>query len=139
MLRFVSFPEPAVFKNNRSSLSHAEFVEEAIQDFIESVRIVETNVLSRAADMFSFDLKSGYHHVESFEGHQTYLVFFSWKHFNSNHVKFYLLTVLPFGLSSAPHMFTNILKPLGGIRAFALLFFLTTDRVLKRILKCAVL
>ena len=78
MLRFVSFPEPAVLKNNRSSLSHAEFVEEAIQDFIESVRIVETNVLSRGADMFSFDLKSGYYHVESFEGHQTYLVFFSW-------------------------------------------------------------
>ena len=46
LLRFVSFPEPAVFKNNRSSLSHAEFVEEAIQDFIESVRILETNVLS---------------------------------------------------------------------------------------------
>ena len=31
LLSFVSFPEPAVFKNNRSSLSHAEFVEEAIQ------------------------------------------------------------------------------------------------------------
>ena len=31
LLPFVSFPEPAVFKNNRSSLSHAEFVEEAIQ------------------------------------------------------------------------------------------------------------
>ena len=30
---FVSFLEPAVFQNNRSSLSHAEFVEEAIQDF----------------------------------------------------------------------------------------------------------
>ena len=76
MLHFVSFPEPAVFKNNRSSLSHAEFVEEAIQDLIESVRIVETNELPRGADIFSFDLKIGYHHVESFEGHQTYLVFF---------------------------------------------------------------
>ena len=31
LLPFASFPEPAVFKNNRSSLSHAEFVEEAIQ------------------------------------------------------------------------------------------------------------
>ena len=30
MLPFVSFPEPAVFKNNRSSLSHVEFVEETI-------------------------------------------------------------------------------------------------------------
>ena len=61
--------------------------------------------------MFSFDLKSGYHHVEIFEGHQTYLGF-SWKHSISNLVKFYVLTVLPFGLSSAPQVFTKILKPL---------------------------
>ena len=128
LLPFVSFPEPAVFKNNRSSLSHAEFVEEAIQDLVESGRVVETNVpprvvnplsvsvqangkkrlildlryvnkflrkmhvkyedwktamsyFSRGAYMFSFDLKSRYHHVEIFEGHQTYLGF-SWKHSN---------------------------------------------------------
>ena len=115
-LPFVSFPEPAVFKNNRSSLSHAEFVEEAIQDLVESGRAVETDVsprvvnplsvsvqangkkrlildfryvnkflrkmhvkyenwktamsyFSRGAYMSSFDLKSGYHHVEIFEGH----------------------------------------------------------------------
>ncbi|CAH3199212.1 unnamed protein product, partial [Porites evermanni] len=43
LLPFVSFPEPAVFKNNRSSLSHAEFVEEAIQGLVESGRVVETN------------------------------------------------------------------------------------------------
>ena len=145
LLPFVSFPEPAVFKNNRSSLSHAEFVEEAIQDLVESGRVVETNVpprvvnpfsvsvqangkkrlildlryvnkflrkvhvkyedwktamsyFSRGAYMFSFDLKSGYHHVEIFEGHQTYLGF-SWKHSSSNQVKFYVFTVLPFGLS----------------------------------------
>ena len=30
LLPFVSFPEPMVFKNNSSYLSHAEFVEEAI-------------------------------------------------------------------------------------------------------------
>ena len=61
--------------------------------------------------MFYFDLKSGYHHVEIFEGHQTYLGF-SWKHSISNLVKFYVFTVLPFGLSSAPHVFTKLLKPL---------------------------
>ena len=60
--------------------------------------------------MFSFDLKSGYYHVEIFEGHQTYLGF-SWKHSNSSQMEFYVFTVLPFGLSSAPHVFTNILKP----------------------------
>ena len=66
---------------------------------------------SRGAYMFSFDLKNGYHHVEIFEGHQTDLGF-SWKHSSSNQVKFYVFTVLPFGLSSAPHVFTKILKPL---------------------------
>ena len=30
---------------------------------------------ARDAYMFSFDLKSGYHHVEIFEGHQTYVGF----------------------------------------------------------------
>ena len=66
---------------------------------------------SQGAYTFSFDLKSGYHHVEIFEGHQTYLGF-SWKHSSSNQVKFYVFIVLPFGLSSAPHVFTKILKPL---------------------------
>ena len=65
----------------------------------------------RGAYMFSFGLKSGYHHAEIFEGHQTYLGFF-WKHSNPNQMKFYVFTVLPFGLSSAPHAFTKILKPL---------------------------
>ena len=63
------------------------------------------------AFMFSFDLKSGYHHIETFEGHQTYLGF-SWKHGSSNFTKFYVFTVLPFGLSSPPHIFTKTLKPL---------------------------
>ena len=61
--------------------------------------------------MFSFDLKSGYYHVEIIEGHQTYLGF-SWKHSNSSQKEFYVFTVLPFGLWSAPHVFTKILKPL---------------------------
>ena len=47
---------------------------------------------SRGAYMFSLDLKSGYHHVEIFKGHQTYLGF-SWKHSNSNQVKLYVFTV----------------------------------------------
>ena len=46
MLPFVSFPEPAAFKNNKSSLSHAQFVEEAIRDLVESgrVNVVQTKV-----------------------------------------------------------------------------------------------
>ena len=86
---------------------------------------------SRGAYNLSFHLKSGYHHVQIFEGHKTYFGF-SWKYSNSNQVKFYVFTVLLFGLSSAPRVFTKVLKPLeniGGNKAFALLFFLTKDGV----------
>ena len=158
MLPFVSLPEPAVFRNNRSSLAHAKFVEDALSELVESGRVIEVvvpplvvNPLSVSvqatgqkklildlryvnkclrkmrikyedwkiassyfmteAFMFSFDLKSGYHHIEIFEGHQTYLGF-SWKHGSSNIIKFYVFTVFPFVLSSAPRIFTKTLKPL---------------------------
>ena len=158
LLPFVSFPEPAVFKNNRSSLSHADFVEDAIRDLVASGRGNDTKVpprvvnplsvsvqangkkrlildlryvnkflhkmhvkyedwktamfcFARGAYMFSFDPQGGYHHVGIFEGHQAYLSF-SWKHSSSNQVKFCVFRVLPFALSSAPHVFTKILKPL---------------------------
>lgn len=60
--------------------------------------------------MFSFDLKNGYHNIEIFEGHQAYL-HFSWEHVSSN-LQSFMFEVLPFGLSSAPHIFTKTLKPL---------------------------
>ena len=61
--------------------------------------------------MFSFDLKSAYHHVEISQEYQTYLGF-SWKTSNSGDEIFYVFTVLPFGLSTAPYVFTKLLKPL---------------------------
>ena len=72
---------------------------------------VAMTYFEQEAYMFSFDLKSGYHHVEIFEGHQTYLGF-AWKCPVSLHEKFYVFTVLPFGLSTAPYIFTKLLKPL---------------------------
>ena len=96
---------------------------------------------SRGAYTFSFDLKSGYHHDEIFEGHQTYLGF-SWKHSNSNQVKFYVFYSFTFRIIVRPshvHKFLTLLRNIGGIKAFTLLFVLTKDGVLKRILKCAVL
>ena len=151
--------EPAVFKNNRSSPSHAQFVEEVIRYLVQSGRIVQSKVsprvvyrvvyalsvsvqangkkrlilatfacfftsctlntktgeqlyliqFARGAYMFSSDLKSGCHHVEIFQGHQTY-VGFSQKHSISNLVKFYAFTFLPIGLWSAPYVFTKILN-----------------------------
>ena len=63
------------------------------------------------AYMLTFDLKTGYHHIELATDHQCYLGF-SWVDPASKRQQFYLFTVVPFGLSSAPHIFTKVLKPL---------------------------
>jgi len=55
--------------------------------------------------MYKFDLRSGYHHFDVASSSQTYLGF-SWKE------KCYVFTVLPFGLSSSPYIFTKCLRPL---------------------------
>ena len=54
--------------------------------------------------MFTFDLKSGYHHIDIHPDYQTYLGF-AWEG------KFYVFTVLPFGLSTACYVFTKVLRP----------------------------
>ena len=55
--------------------------------------------------MFTFDLKSAYHHIEIYEPHREYLGFF-WKS------KFYVFNVLPFGVSTAAYIFTKTLRVL---------------------------
>lgn len=59
--------------------------------------------------MIKFDLTSGYHHVNIHPDHFKYLGF-SWKFHNK--VRYFVFTVLPFGLSSAGYIFTKILRPL---------------------------
>lgn len=59
--------------------------------------------------MFKFDLKSGYHHVDIFEGSQTYLGF-SWNIEGED--KYFVFTVLPFGIAVAPWLFTKLIRPL---------------------------
>jgi len=66
---------------------------------------------TKGSYMFSFHLKSGYHHVKISQKYQTYLGF-SWKASDSENEVFYGFTVLPFGLSTAPYVFTKLLKPL---------------------------
>ena len=55
--------------------------------------------------MFSFDLKSGYHHIDVAQKYRKYLGF-SWEG------ALYRCVVLPFGLSSAPYVFTKMMRPL---------------------------
>lgn len=67
--------------------------------------------LSPGDYMFSFDLKSGYHHVEIFPDHRKHLSF-AWT-FSSRRTRFFQFSVLPFGLNSAPYLFfLKLLKPL---------------------------
>ena len=68
------------------------------------------NVFSKDFFVFAFDLKSGYHHVDIFSDHRKYLAF-SWD-FGKGHTRYFQFTFLTFGLSSAPFIFTKLLKPL---------------------------
>jgi hypothetical protein len=67
------------------------------------------NYAKKGYYMIKFDLRSGYHHVNIHPEHQKFLGF-SWK---INGVqKYFIFTVLPFGLSSAGHIFTKIMRTL---------------------------
>lgn len=90
--------------------------------------------------MFKFDLSSGYHHIDLHPSMFKYFGF-SWSG------KFYVFTSLPFGLSSAPFIFTKILRNLVRFwrerGVFTLFNILTTDFVLQIIIlivnKCQIL
>ena len=57
---------------------------------------------------FTFDLRNGYYHVDIFEEHWKYLAF-SFK-FKAK-TCYFMFCSLPFGLSSAPYVFTKLLRP----------------------------
>lgn len=61
---------------------------------------------------FVFDLKSGYHHVDIHKSFQTYLGF-RWK--LNNVVKYFVFTVLPFGLKSSGYIFFKAFKTIGKV------------------------
>ena len=67
--------------------------------------------LIRVFYLFKFDLKSGYHHIEIFPAHRKFLSF-AWDFGISGSSRYFHFCVLPFGLSSAPFIFTKMLKPL---------------------------
>ena len=67
--------------------------------------------LSRSGYMYKFDLKSGYHHIDICQPHQQFLGF-QWALGGAGNRHFTCFTVLFFGLSSAPYLFTKIFRPL---------------------------
>lgn len=156
MIPFDSEPTATFLKNNRSSLNHASFVTQAVNDLLNlgCIREVKniplcTNPLSVSVNssgkerlildlrhvnqfihkfkvkfesmngaldfckqgnlMFKFDLCSGYYHVNIHEDYQKFLGF-SWE--VDGRQRFFVYTVMAFGLSSAPFLFTKLLRPL---------------------------
>ena len=82
------------------------------------------DIFRRGDWFFKFDYKSGYHHVDIYPEHWKYLAF-CW---GTGHSKrYFVFTVLPFGLATAPFVFTKIQKALlkhwraQGIRIFTYL------------------
>ena len=77
-------------------------------------------IFEKGEYFFTFDLKSGYHHVDIHGDCWKYLGF-SWGIGSDR--KFFVFKVLPFGLASACYVFTKLLRPLvkrwrsQGIRA----------------------
>ena len=57
--------------------------------------------------LFSFDFKSAYHHIEILPEHRNYLGF-AWD--CEGRTKYFIFIVLPFGLSTAGHIFTKLLR-----------------------------
>ena len=82
------------------------------------------DILALSDWFFKFDYKSGYHHVDILPYHQKFLGF-SWT--LAGVKKWFAFTVLPFGLASAPYVFSKIQKALvkhwreQGIRIFTYL------------------
>ena len=68
----------------------------------------------------TFDLTSGYHHVDIHPEHKKYFGF-SWT-FKNSETKYFVFNVLPFGLNSACYIFTKLLRPFiwraQGIKSF---------------------
>lgn len=56
--------------------------------------------------MCTFDLKSGYHHVDICQDSQKYLHGFEWQGVH------YVFIVMPFGLASACYIFSKLLRPI---------------------------
>ena len=71
---------------------------------------VGLDYFEKGSHFTKFDLKSGYHHLDVFPDHQPFLGF-SWV-MSDGEPSFFMFTVLPFGLSSAPYIFTKLLRPL---------------------------
>ena len=59
--------------------------------------------------LYKFDISQGYHHIDIDKNHQKYLGF-SWK--IDGKIRYFMFTVLPFVLCSAPFILTKVMRSL---------------------------
>jgi len=155
VIPLIQHPPSFYAKNNKSSLKHQNFVDEAIHNLLQNncieeltsrpyccnpLTVAENNTKLRLVldlrhvnefvkytkfkyedlntfakifdknDFFTtFDLKSGYHHVDIHPEHRKFLGF-EWT-FSNGVTRYFQFAVLPFGLTSACYAFTKILRP----------------------------
>jgi hypothetical protein len=85
---------------------------------------IALSYFQKGSFMLTFDLKSGYHHIEIHPDHLRFLGF-AWKFPGEASIRYFVFTVLPFGLSSAPYTFLqNVLSRLGSIGGSTVLILL---------------
>ena len=63
--------------------------------------------------LYKFDISQGYRRIDIDKNHQKYLGF-SWK--IDGKIRYFMFTVLPFGLCSAPFIFTKLMRSLVKFR-----------------------
>ena len=63
----------------------------------------------RMTGCLKFDYKSGYHHLDIFAGHTTFL---GCSFQLEGKLRYFKFTVLPFGLATGPYVFTKIQRAL---------------------------
>ena len=85
------------------------FVKKSKIKFEDAKSFLDCLVASPCTWACSFDIKSGYHHIEIFESDQQFLGF-SWVF--DGVTKYFKFTVLPFGLSVGPYIFSKVMRPL---------------------------
>ena len=72
----------------------------------EDIKIAES-LFDRHSFLLTYDLKGEYHHIDIFPDHRTYLGFsFS----EDGQIGYYVFNSLPFGIKTAGHIFTKVLK-----------------------------
>ena len=65
---------------------------------------IALSYFQKSSFMITFDLKSGYHHIEIHSDHPRFLGI-AWKFPGEASIRYFVFTVLPFGLSSALYIF----------------------------------